>query len=591
MKEAEHQPAGSRWRTDAGLAALVFAVAAGLRVLYWQDLVTVPFFQNLVGDAASYDAWARRIAAGDWWGDRVFYQAPAYPYFLAAVYRLTEPDPWWAHVAQLALGSTTSVLVFLATRLLFDRWAALVAGGIAALLPAALYADGVIQKTSLALFLTAALLAAVAAFSRRPGAVRAGLAGAGLGLLALTRENALALLALIPPWMVLAGRPRRIERRLGAALAFTLATVALLALVALRNWSVGGTFAPTTSQAGTNFYIGNHAGATGSYVPLLAGRGSAEFEASDAARLAERAVGRPLSPGEVSRYWFGEAFSFVREQPAHWLALLVWKGLLVVNAFEIPDTEDIYVYADASPLLRALLRILHFGVIFPLAVLGFGLARREPAARLLALLAAGMAASTVFFFVVARYRLPVVVFLLPLAGVGVARAVEAVRAGDGRRLVGPGVAALLAAAIANLPLLDTSSQRMISYLNLGAIALDAADLEGAERALTRARALGENVDLEVHLGVLRLRQQRLAEAADHARRVIRTAPRDPRGLELLARVRLREGDRAEAARLRAEAARLDRARGGALSDREPPGGLVPAIPGSGADGPGSGRAP
>jgi hypothetical protein len=72
--------------------------------------------------------------------------------------------------------------------------------------------------------------------------------------------------------------------------------------------------------------------------------------------------------------------------------------------------------------------------------------------------------------------------------------------------------------------------------------------------------------------------------------VIRIAPRDPRGLELLARVRVREGDPAEAARLRAEAARLDRARGGAILDRGRPGGRPPPAPGPGAEAP-RGRAP
>ncbi len=36
-----------------------------------------------MGDSRAYDEWARRIAAGDWIGREVFYQAPLYPYFLA----------------------------------------------------------------------------------------------------------------------------------------------------------------------------------------------------------------------------------------------------------------------------------------------------------------------------------------------------------------------------------------------------------------------------------------------------------------------------------------------------------------------------
>ena len=54
----------------------------------------------------------------------------------------------------------------------------------------------------------------------------------------------------------------------------------------------------TTSQAGTNLYIGNAAGSNGVYTPLVAGRGDARFEAEDARRLAEVAEGRSLDAGE-----------------------------------------------------------------------------------------------------------------------------------------------------------------------------------------------------------------------------------------------------------------------------------------------------
>lgn len=546
-------------RIDLLLALGVLLVALALRGLYLRDLVGVPFFEHLVGDARTYDAWARRIAGGDWWGDRVFYQAPAYPYFLAVVYRLAGADLWWAHVAQLVLGAIACVFVFAATRLFFERQAALAAGLLAAALPTALYADGVIQKTSLSFFLTTLLLVPLAAFARRPGIGRAAAGGFVLGLLALTRENALVLLAVIPLWMGLRVGPG--SRRLAGPLAFTLATLTLLGLVGLRNWSVGDTFALTTSQAGPNFYMGNHAQATGTYVPLLAGRQTPEFEGPDATRLAEQALGRPLTPGEVSRYWFGRAGEFIREQPGRWLVLLAWKTLLTVNAFELPDTEDVYLYADFSPLLRVLLRWLHFGVLLPLAVVGFVLARRERGATLLAALAACFAASVAVFYVVARYRFPLAAFLLPLAGVGVARLLPGIYRGQWRRLLAPALAAGLAAALSNVPLIDATPHRMVAYMNLGSIFLEEGKLAVAERYLEHARRLGENVDLEVHFGVLRLRQGQLARARGHAERSMALAPRDPRGYALMARTLRREGRREEADRFSREAVRLDRTRG------------------------------
>ena len=65
---------------------VIFAVALAVRTLHLWQIRTAPFFPFKIGDAETYDLWAQRIAAGDWLGDGVFYQAPLYPYFLAAIY-------------------------------------------------------------------------------------------------------------------------------------------------------------------------------------------------------------------------------------------------------------------------------------------------------------------------------------------------------------------------------------------------------------------------------------------------------------------------------------------------------------------------
>ena len=75
--------------------------------------------------------------------------------------------------------------------------------------------------------------------------------------------------------------------------------------------SVGGGFYLTTSQFGPNFYIGNNPHADGTYLSLRFGRGAPEFERQDATELAERALGRTLSPAEVSSYWTDRALDFI----------------------------------------------------------------------------------------------------------------------------------------------------------------------------------------------------------------------------------------------------------------------------------------
>jgi len=80
----------NRDHPDRALAALVFVIAAVARMLYIYSVWDSPSVQYVMGDAQAYHERALEIVAGDWLGDRVFYQDPLYPYFLATLYSLFE---------------------------------------------------------------------------------------------------------------------------------------------------------------------------------------------------------------------------------------------------------------------------------------------------------------------------------------------------------------------------------------------------------------------------------------------------------------------------------------------------------------------
>ena len=175
--------------------------------------------------------------------------------------------------------------------------------------------------------------------------------------------------------------------------------VVLLPVVA-RNYAVTGGIYLTTSQFGPNFFIGNNPAADGTYMSLRPGRGAPEYERQDATELAERALGRALTPAEVSWYWTDRALAFIADQPGRWLALMTRKVALLWNRSEMLDTESQETYEEASPLLALLARVGHFGVVVPLAFLGLlaGWPDRRRLWPILALLAA-YAASVVVFYV------------------------------------------------------------------------------------------------------------------------------------------------------------------------------------------------
>src|SRR5436190_14853000 len=264
----------------------------------------------------------------------------------------------------------------------------------------------------------------------------------------------------------------------------------VLTPVALRNAYVGGGFYVTTSQAGPYFYIGNNPRADGTYQSLRYGRGAPEYERQDATELAEHALGRPLTPADVSSFWSSRAFDFIASQPIAWLELTMRKVALLVNAAEAVDTESQESHAEWSLPLRLLGVIGHFGVLVPLACVGI-VATWSSRSRLWLLYAmtAAYAVSVVAFYVFARYRFPLVPFLMLFAAAGFAALPDIVRT----RAVPGGmktVAAIaLTAVIANWPMLSAAWMRAVTEMNLGAALQSQGRLDEAAAHYRRAIAL------------------------------------------------------------------------------------------------------
>lgn len=449
-------------------AAAVFVVALFLRLIHIWQLRRSPFFEVLMGDAQSYHEWARRIAGGEWIGRDVFYQAPLYPYFLGVLYATIGESPLGVRVVQALLGSASCALLALAgfrffsaspataptpagwslpRRLLFPG-AGIAAGfGLAVYAPA-IFFDGLIQKSVLDTFLLSLALWLLSRLVDEPHRRGVWLAlGAAMGALSLTRENALVFIAVIVAWCALrptarVEAPAPARRRATAAIptrapafrrpvalaAFGLGLAVVLLPVAIRNYAVGGGFYLTTSQFGPNFYIGNNPRADGTYMSLRFGRGAPEYERIDATELAEHAIGRSLTPAEVSSYWTDQALDFITSRPGAWLTLMGRKFVLLWNASEMLDTESQESYAEWSWPLRVGGWFAHFGVLVPLALLGAIIA--WPERRRLAILYAMTvvyAASVLLFYVFARYRLPLVPLLMLFAGVAIVGIVDWLR--------------------------------------------------------------------------------------------------------------------------------------------------------------------
>src|SRR5215475_5042996 len=187
--------------TDAGWFWVIFGCAFLVRSLYLIEIDSIPLFYHLAGDARTYDEWGQKIAAGDWLGRGVFYQAPLYPYFLGVLQVILGHNLWLIRLIQIALGAISCALIFQSGRNLFSRQAGIAAGLILSFYAPGIFFDGLIEKSILDFFLLSLFLWLLSQAEEGRHWKQWLAIGAVLGLLGLSRENALVLVAVVPIWI------------------------------------------------------------------------------------------------------------------------------------------------------------------------------------------------------------------------------------------------------------------------------------------------------------------------------------------------------------------------------------------------------
>ncbi len=530
MQDEQRADRSTGIRFDLGLASAVAVFALALRYVYLLQARACPMFDGVVVDGDSYWRWSSALVAGDWTGTKIFYQAPLYPYFLGVTRLVVGDDLWNVRLVQIAIGAVACGILAVAGRRFLGRGAGIATGVLAAAYPPAIFFDGCIQKAGIGFLWMALLLFALALVREKPTLARWFGVGAALGALMLTREESVLLAPALAAWGVFGFRAAPWTRRGIQVASFACGLALVLAPVVLRNRAVGGEFVLTTSQAGPNFYIGNNPHTDGTYLPLRGGRQNPEFERQDAFELAAAEAGRELSPSEVSRFWIAKSFAWIGDEPTAWLALLARKAGLLVNAYEVPDADDIYFYERYASVLRIPFAFLHMGTLFPLAVLGLALTwprRRE--IFVLHVVLAVLAAGVVAFYVFARYRYPFVSVLLVFAGAGIVELASRARSGGWRALAAPLALAVVAAVAANAWRPYPRDQSLTTALANSAVVQGqrgnhARAIELAQQAIARKPNSSEYLG---NAGLSYLALERFGEAVDAFRRSLELGSSDP----------------------------------------------------------------
>jgi tetratricopeptide (TPR) repeat protein len=518
------------WSHRAWPYFAIFIFALAIRLIYLSEIIDHPIISILLGDAESYDVWAQEIVQKGWIGERTFYQAPFYPYFLAFIYTIGARDFIIVRLVQIVIGSASCVLLAAAGARFFGKKSGWIAGLLLSLYAPALFFDLLIQKAVLAMFFMCFLLFLMSRTTcLQNHKVRSGvwiLIGATLACFALVRENALILVPATVIWLIIhfwkSGWRQLLVKGMFLAVGLTI----VFFPVTLRNYVVGGEFVLTTSQLGPNFYIGNSKEATGFYRPLIWNHSDWKFERIDAQNLAEKELGRVLTPNEVSDYWLAAALSDMREDPANWLRLMGRKWLMVWNSVEISDSESIYAHYRFSNLLNALGQVFHFGVLFPLAIIGICLGWRDRRQLWgLAWVWFCFAASVALFFVFARYRYPMIAPMILFAASGLTHLYQQVKKKHLKGLVGSVSLALLFATVVNWPMLSKAKMEAPTHFNIGYELEKREELDAAQAFYLSSLALDSTSTLTYNnLGMVAMKQERPEEAITYFSKAVKAKP-------------------------------------------------------------------
>lgn len=428
---------------------VIFAIAFAARLIYViEKAVNDPAFAHPMVDELWHWQWANQILNTSFWGDGPYFRAPLYAYFLAFLTKLTNflTVPGEAPTAQLftiralqcALAGYTAALLYTLCQENISRRVGIFTGLVYALYAPLIYYETMLLIPVLFLFLLAAALLWLFRWLREPSPNALYWAGLLFGLAGIARPNILLTMPLIAVLLYL-----RVAKNRGTATAaltrvgtFTLAVCIPVFAVTLRNVLVTGEATLIATQGGINLYLGNNPEADGFTMAMPGLPPSDQLPWSQFTawthEVAESKSGRKLSAAEESSFWSGEAFSWATENPADFLKLSLKKLHMIFLGYENSDNGNIYQNREYSLLSRLTLweSPLHFpwALIVSLGLIGMVVQwRNKNEVAALYLLFLGYLPTVFLFLVTARHRLPLVLFMLPFAALGLFYLIDRVK--------------------------------------------------------------------------------------------------------------------------------------------------------------------
>ncbi|MFI5394439.1 MAG: glycosyltransferase family 39 protein [Candidatus Binatia bacterium] len=387
-------------------------------------------------DMYIFNEWAERIVAGDilcrqpyspvlawmlraapaekwrqWLGDKpVYLKAPLYAYLIALLRSLFGDAMLPLAILQILASTLSAVLLFLITERLFDTTSATLAGLLFALYAPVIHYDVVMLRGPWIVLLSLLMSWQLIGLQHRATCAAAWRLGLAVGLALLLNEGFLSLPPLVIALLVWWARSLRRLVILAGGFLFGLAT-ALLPLV-IRNVVVGAPPLRLTIDGAKLFFAMCNAG------------DSSPFFFLDALPRSFSSLAEASGGSLVHLMWL--CFSSFKGGITEVMGFYLRRAAALVVPFENPDNFSFYYAALRDPLLRVLPT---YAVLFPFGVMGLARTVRRRFTDIEPLLPVSLVlvACLMLTLPLSRYRLPLIVFLFPFAGMEVAQVARRVR--------------------------------------------------------------------------------------------------------------------------------------------------------------------
>ncbi len=400
-----------------------------LRIFALLSLKGSVYYSFLIADEGFYHDRAVKIATGTDAPSLVydFYNLPIF--LMSLVYKVFSPDVLYVRLMNVVFGVLICLLIYLVGRELVNRIT-----GIFSCLAAAVYTPFIFYsivplKTSVSIFLFALVIYLLVVSLNRISIVRVLILGVAMGFLINVRPNFLVIVPFLPAvliWELYKGKHNK-ARTAVAVTAYIAGICISVSPFFIRDLRASGKPSLSNAQAGINLYVGNNLENEEPYFKPPAFAYPSPFVWTPQFIIeASRREGIRLSPGETSAYWTREALRTAVEQPVQFLRKILKKTLVFFNHFEAGDHYHIGFMSKFVPFFK--FPLLCFWMVFPFGLAGIfiGMVKDRKFSYLcMILFLYGL--TLILFFTNTRYRLPLMVILIPGAVYGIGRIIYVIR--------------------------------------------------------------------------------------------------------------------------------------------------------------------